>query len=148
MKRSEALISLSRDHHRVLGVAQRLRRSEDPEDAALFFLVFWEREGKRHFREEEEVLMPMWAALGTVDEEHAARLALEHRQIREAAIVLRSGRLTRERIEDLASVLDAHVRFEERELFCAIEEDLGPRGLDRLAEAVAAAEVDGCSTQS
>jgi hypothetical protein len=65
MKRSEALWSLSRDHHRALSVAQRMRRADDAAEGARAFLEFWKGHGEPHFRVEEEVLLPCWALLGT-----------------------------------------------------------------------------------
>ena len=141
MKRSEALRSLSRDHHQALAVAQDLRRTDDPQQAAARFRVFWDREGAHHFRVEEEVLLPTWAVLGTVDAESAARLAREHLELRALARTL-GPTPSIESARELGERLAAHVRFEERELFPMIETDLGPDGLQQLADAVAAAEAD------
>jgi hypothetical protein len=139
LKRSDALRSLSRDHHHALTVALELRRADDPILAASTFREFWNDEGALHFRVEEEVLLPMWELLGTVDADAAARLAREHRQLRAAAITL-GQEPSREVVQQLGEKLAAHVRFEERELFPLIEADLGEAGLGRLADAVETAE--------
>lgn len=138
MKRDEALRSLSRDHHRALVVAQSLRRARDPAEFAAFF----GEHGQRHFEIEEQVLLPLWSRLGTVDESAAARLASEHLAIRTHAVAL-SDRPTLEGVHALGEELAAHVRFEERQLFPAIEADLDEPSLATLARAVAAAEEDG-----
>jgi hypothetical protein len=140
LKRSEALRSLSRDHHQALAVAQRLRRAEDPEEAAAAFLDFWLSEGALHFRIEEEVLMPLWAFLGTVEPAAAQRLAQEHLQIRTAALGLQERKPSLPAVRELGTQLAAHVRFEERELFELIEQDLDATELERLAKAVTDAE--------
>ena len=57
-------------------------------EGAALFLKFWNDQGQAHFRVEEEVLMPSWALLGTVDETAAAQLAREHLEIRTAALAL------------------------------------------------------------
>lgn len=139
MKRSQALASLSRDHHQALSIAQRMRRAGDGAAGAALFLTFWAEDGQAHFRIEEEVLLPSWAALGTVDEAAAARLAREHLEIRTAALAL-AELPELERVRSLGGRLANHVRFEERKLFPLIERDLGPEDLKRLARAVAAAE--------
>ena len=139
MKRDEALRSLSRDHHRALVVAQRLRRADDAQAAAAEFGEFFEGKGQIHFGIEEQVLLPRWAELGSVDAAAAARLAAEHLSIRTHALELAAAP-TLEAAHALGEELDAHVRFEERELFPAIERDLDDRALTTLAEAVAAAE--------
>jgi hypothetical protein len=72
MTRHPALVPLSRDHHHALVIARRLRTAEehDAADAARAFLEHWGDEEKLHFRLEEEVLLPAYAAHGDV--EHAA----------------------------------------------------------------------------
>jgi hypothetical protein len=139
MKRSEALRSLSREHHQALTIAQELRRTDDPERAAARFHEFWRREGALHFRIEEEVLLPTWELLGTVDAEAAARLAREHLELRTAALAL-GDEPPLAAVRELGDNLAAHVRFEERELFPLIEADLGAAQLELLARAVAEAE--------
>lgn len=139
MKRSEALRSLSREHHQALSVGRDLRRADDPEPAAAKFLGFWEREGAEHFRIEEEILLPTWSLLGTVHPEAAARLSREHLQLRAAALALAEAP-SLAAVRQLGEELVAHVRFEERELFPMIEADLGGTELEQLARAVAEAE--------
>jgi len=139
MKRSEALRSLSRDHHQALVVAQHLRRADNPEEAVGQFHQFWKESGRLHFRVEEEVLLPWWALLGTVDGEAAARVAREHLSIRRAAMSL-DAETSLEQIHDLGEELEAHVRFEERELFPLLEANLDEEALTRLANTVTEAE--------
>ena len=58
MKRSEALKTLSHQHHQGLYAALKLKRAgpDTAADARRVFLDFYEREGARHFRAEEELL--------------------------------------------------------------------------------------------
>jgi hemerythrin-like domain-containing protein len=147
VKRSEALRSLSRDHHQALVIARDLRRAEDPPRAARHFLEFWKQHGELHFRVEEEVLLPCWALLGKVNADAAARVAREHLSIRRSAMALESGRVSLEQIHDLAEQLEAHVRFEERELFALLEADLDEDGLADLARVVSEAEASSTRPQ-
>jgi hemerythrin-like domain-containing protein len=140
VKRSEALASLSRDHHQALAVAVALRRATDADDARARFLEFWEREGAFHFRIEEEVLLPNWARMGSVDAAAAARLAQDHLEIRSAAVALTAEARSLTALHELGEKLSAHVRFEERELFPLIEADLSAPALEDLARVVAEAE--------
>jgi hemerythrin-like domain-containing protein len=139
-KRSGALQSLSRDHHQTLVIAQRLRRAEDPAKAGRQFLEFWKQSGEVHFRVEEEILLPCWALLGTVDGEAAARLAREHLGIRRAAMALERRSPSLEQVHRLGEELEVHVRFEERELFRLLEADLDEDGLTQVEKAVSDAE--------
>jgi len=140
LKRAEALRSLSRDHHKALLVAQRLRRADNAAEATHAFLEFWKAHGQRHFRVEEEVLLPCWALLGDIDEHAASQLSSEHLSIRSAALAIESTAPSLGQLHELGALLAAHVRFEERRLFALIEEDLGDEQLSRLARAVSEAE--------
>jgi hemerythrin-like domain-containing protein len=142
VKRSEALQSLSRDHQHALAVALKLTRAEDAEDAARAFLAFWRTEGRKHFRVEEEVLLPGWFRLGAVDEAGIARLGREHLEIRAAALAM-AEQPDLDEVRALGRRLTDHVRFEERELFELIERDLGEKKLQQLAQAVLEAEGGG-----
>jgi hypothetical protein len=66
MKRHPALVPLSRDHHHALVIARRLRQATEQtaDDAARAFLAHWHDEERHHFRLEEEVLLPAYAARG------------------------------------------------------------------------------------
>lgn len=141
MKRSEALTPLSHDHHQGLVVAQRLRRAESVDGpAADDFRRFWPEHGGPHFRIEEEVLLPFWQMLGNVDPAHVARVAQEHLAIRTLALKVEAGEAALADLQQLGELLQAHIRYEERELFPLIEADLDAAAQARLGAAVQRAE--------
>jgi hemerythrin-like domain-containing protein len=140
MKRAAALQPLSREHLGALLVAKRLRSADDAEGAAQDFLDFWKRDGQRHFRIEEEVLLLGWAAYGELDEAGVARMLDEHLRIRREVLRLQDGAVSLDRLRQLGSLLHDHVRFEERQLFVAAESSLEAAALDRLAMAIETAE--------
>lgn len=140
MKRAEALQPLSRDHLKSLLAAKRLRNATDAAVAGQDFLAFWESEGRRHFRVEEEVLLPGWALHRPVDRVAVARMLEEHLAIRRAALRAAGAEASLEELRDLGRLLDDHVRFEERELFPMVEQALEPDDLARLAIAIERAE--------
>jgi hemerythrin-like domain-containing protein len=140
MKRVEALQPLSRDHLKALLAAKRLRNAADASAASRDFLEFWDGEGQRHFRVEEEVLLPGWALKSPVDRVAVVRMLEEHLAIRRGALRAVAAEATIEELRDLGQLLDDHVRFEERELFPMIEEALDPDSLRRLATAIRHAE--------
>ena len=138
MKRSAALTPLSHDHQHALDAALRLRRAEPGtvDDAIAYFRDFFQREGRRHFAIEEQLVLP---ALPTGDPEWDAgvrRVQEDHAAIRAAAGEVQ----TVEAARALGARLNDHVRFEERTLFAIVERRLGPADLDRLGAAVAEAE--------
>jgi hemerythrin-like domain-containing protein len=140
MKRAEALQPLSRDHLKSLLTAKRMRNAPDAATAGRDFLEFWEAEGRRHFRVEEEVLLPGWALHCAVDRVAVARMLEEHLKIRRGALRAAAAKASIEELAELGQLLDDHVRFEERELFPMIEAALAPADLSRLAIAIERAE--------
>jgi hypothetical protein len=142
MKRAEALQPLSREHLAALLAARKLRAADDVASATAEFLAFWNPHGSRHFRIEEEVLLPGWAAYGEVDHDGVARMLEEHLAIRREVVRLQAGELSIAEIHQLGDLLHDHVRFEERVLFVAAEEALDAASLARLATAIEAAEAE------
>lgn len=146
MKRSPELSPLSRDHHKALAVALRLRRAEDVDAAktAALFFDYWRDHGAHHFRIEEEILLPGWVDGDPVpDRALAARVAEEHLEIRIAVRRLERGDSSRKALRELGGLLERHVRFEERELFPRIEAGLDPRTIVALGEQIDCAERAG-----
>jgi hemerythrin-like domain-containing protein len=143
MKRHPALVPLSRDHHHALVLARRLKQAtgEGASDAARAFLAQWEEEEREHFRVEEEILLPAYAAYGDLDQPAVVRALLDHVLIRRDA-----GRLgdapSLEVLHELGARLAAHVELEERELFPLIERALPEDALIALGEALRRAEAN------
>lgn len=141
MKRDPALQGLSRDHHQALFVAQGLRRAEEVGAAAQRFLEFWHEHGRLHFEVEENVLFPAWAeAASGYDEAMVVRALTDHHHIRLYARRIAGGRAGLDELRDLGERLAAHVRFEEREMFPAIESSLSADELAELAAELERAE--------
>jgi quercetin dioxygenase-like cupin family protein len=144
MKRHQALIPLSHDHHEALVEARRLRRGAEAPDAkaaVTAFLRFFATSAVPHFREEEELLFPHVAGV-EVAHELVVQALLEHQHLHAAASELRDlvagdsdDRDLAGPMRDLATMLEAHVRFEERRLFPLIEELLSDEALSSLATA-------------
>jgi hemerythrin-like domain-containing protein len=142
VKRSDALASLSRDHHHALVVAQRLRRATDATaaDARAAFLAFWTEHGRLHFRLEEELLFPAYAGHGDPHDPLVLRALGEHAMIRHRADALVSATSADPGVLALLGAeLAAHVRLEEREVFPLVERVMSERELDALARALESA---------
>jgi mannose-6-phosphate isomerase-like protein (cupin superfamily) len=124
MKRRPGLIALSHDHHHALVAARRLRKAAGDPAASAAFLRFFADESVRHFRDEEECLFPLVA---DADEARPllVRALLDHQRLHALAARLAGGEAAT--AGDLAELLEAHVRFEERTLFPMIERLLGDR---------------------
>jgi hypothetical protein len=141
VKRAAELHGLSHDHHQALHWALQLKRSESASEPAQPFLDFWHGHAGEHFRVEEEVLLPGWAQLsGSFDESMATRVLGEHLALRTEVLRLAAGELDLEARRALGEALERHVRFEERELFPAIEAGLDQAALAELGARLAEAE--------
>lgn len=138
MKRDPALIGLSHDHHHALSRARKLRRAAiaDPAEArteALAFHAFFDGETARHFEQEEQFVFPL---LGSAHP-YTQRALDDHRRIRALVAALaaetESGTVTAEHLVELASALEVHIRFEERELFAEVQRRADPSALERVS---------------
>jgi len=143
MKRHPSLRQFSDDHHRGLVNARRLRRAASREggssvDAARDFLDFWQRYTSRHFRKEEEVLLPVLACYGVdLGERPILQMLTQHARIRGLAMQLsdelEQGEIREDTLRNLGEQLEAHIRLEERDVFPLIEETLPERALQEVA---------------
>jgi hemerythrin-like domain-containing protein len=135
MKRHPALAPLSRDHHHALVLAQRLRRAgaQDAADAAAAFLEHWMEEERLHFRLEEEVLLPAYAAYGDPDHPAIVRTLVDHVRIRRDVERL-AGAVDTDLLHEIGARLADHVRLEENELFPLVEQTLPEPALIGLGE--------------
>jgi hypothetical protein len=120
VKRHASLLKLSREHHVALVLAQRIANASDK--AAIAGLMeevpaIFRRELDPHFRTEETALLPLLERAG---ENAVARRTLEeHRLLRGLAARVANG--DQASLKPFGNALSAHVRFEERELFAAVE---------------------------
>lgn len=117
MKRAQALVPLSREHHEALVLARRACEPERPhaEPAALRLHVLrrWHDHFEPHFATEEQVLLPALAAAGANDD--VQRALREHATLRAHVERLREGHLAA--LPAWGTALHEHVKWEERHLF-------------------------------
>ena len=140
MKRAEELHPLSHDHHRALYAAMLMGRATEVEPARTEALAFWQEKGLAHLALEERVLLPGWTSRDPGHEpELAERVMREHHELRIGFRALESGPESIEAMNELGRDLERHVRFEERELFPAIESSLGADALADLGAEIAEA---------
>lgn len=130
MKRSEHLEPLSHDHYEGLTVAARIRKGlrneSPPNEIAAYVANFWEEHLSTHFELEEELLLPLMSEMQAL----ADRMLDEHRKIETLVTGARETENdVRSTLEELSDMMKAHIRFEERTLFPAIEEKATPEAL-------------------
>lgn len=147
MKRHESLHPLSQHHHHALVQSLEMRRAQQlppgEREAALRrvaqkFLRFWEKAGKTHFREEEEILLPAYARHVPLEQDvDVVRMLADHAFIRALVEDLRAALDSKQPVENplsaLAHRLHDHVRLEENHIFPRIEQTLTEDELRALA---------------
>ena len=125
MKRSKHLEPLSHDHYEGLVIAGRLQKGlskqAPPDVMAAYVVHFWKTHLAHHFQQEETYLVPLLEESSST-EELAERMVKEHQRIRE--LVTRAeedASSSAQPLAELSRLMKAHIRFEEREVFPALE---------------------------
>jgi iron-sulfur cluster repair protein YtfE (RIC family) len=147
LDRHPSLQPFSRDHHVGLVHAAHLLQSAEPaatpdqRRAALSeLLAGWDQQMRAHFDEEEQLLPPLMTQADT------RRLNEEHTAIR--ALISTARKLVEPFADDpdpnwvrrLGQLYHDHIRWEERQLFPAIEAAAGSAQLATLGQKTAAIE--------
>lgn len=134
LKRTEAIVPLSRDHHHGLlfawKIKQGARYGAAPERMAPYVAYFWEAHLAPHFREEEEILFRP-----AVENNLVQQALEEHIAIRDLAAAGASATETAPLLA-LADAVKAHIRFEERTLFPFLENHYSTTTLREIGAAL------------
>lgn len=141
MKRHPALTDLARDHFHALACSQTIRKARDPEElrrAGEALVKLWNDDLIHHFREEEEVLLPILSRHGPLlRDERLRQMVEDHAVLRDGCRRLRSrlaGDIdSGELIRELGARLEAHARLEDREIFGLLEATLSDEELTEVA---------------
>jgi hypothetical protein len=133
IKRSKHILQLSKDHHFTLlfswKIRQGLKYGADTERIRKYVQYFWQRDMQDHFREEEEILF------AAVKDAKVQKALDDHSQIKEQVEhVLKASSVedATKQLSLLADTVDAHVRYEERELFPHLERMLTEAQLENI----------------
>jgi hemerythrin-like domain-containing protein len=132
MKRHQSLYPLSHDHHHALVQALTLDKAGTGGDQAVIreaaarFADFWESGLQRHFAQEEQIVLPLLAKYKAADAAEIRETLDQHSAIAKLIGVLNEKLMRPETIEasllsNLAESLRRHIRYEEGELFPAVE---------------------------
>jgi hypothetical protein len=129
LKRNPSLRELSRDHHSGLLLCWKIRTGLDKnietERIKKYADHFFATNLEPHFQLEEKILYPL---LG--DEPMVKKALDEHAALRS----LFKKEADPETLKQITLILNAHIRFEEREMFNRLQETVDER---KLAEALA-----------
>jgi hemerythrin-like domain-containing protein len=132
MKRHQSLYPLSHDHHQALVQALNLDKAgaggdqAGLQEASARFADFWRSELQRHFAQEEHIVLPLLAKYKAADAAEIRDTLEQHSTIARLIGELNENLARQESIEaslltNLADSLRRHIRYEESELFPAVE---------------------------
>ncbi|HLS66747.1 MAG TPA: hemerythrin domain-containing protein [Pseudogracilibacillus sp.] len=139
MKRHTVLQPLSRHHMEALYLGVKLRRAGTEkstltkEELIHEVKSFWNPNGERHFREEEEILLPTYAKYGDIEQKLIVDMLLEHVRIRSLVKTITTETVDVETLHTLGELLETHIRKEERIIFPMIEKALPEDVLQEMA---------------
>lgn len=142
MKRHEALQDLARDHFHALACAQKIRKAETAEQleaASNALLKLWKDDLVYHFREEEEVLLPVLSRHISPTEDPDVRLMLDqHARLRAGMKKLQDlveqDETDEEFVRSLGQLLNDHARLEDRIIFGRLESLFSEKDLQDVAD--------------
>ena len=137
LKRHPALVPLSKDHHFGLLLCWKIRtgvkKEVAPDRIARYVSYFFENHLKRHFEEEEQHIFTLLPE--TNDKRKKAER--QHRKLgrlaQKLSLVPEKTDVTLGQIEE---ELEAHIRFEERELFPYLQGSMEESELEQLKQTI------------
>lgn len=139
MERHKSLISLSSDHQHGLVIARKLKYGYKPsssneekldkDDKKEIVLKFTDEYLHKHFRHEEDIIAPFLP-----DNELIKKMIDEHIKLYELIYIIEVRDPDDELLNHFGEKLEAHIRFEERELFPMLQETLSEEQLDEIGK--------------
>lgn len=133
IQRHSSIAQFSREHHfgLLLGykIKQGLRYEVTPERIRAYILYAFDKEIMHHFEEEERVLFP---ALPGNNELIVTALE-QHTAIRNLLINISSDKFEKDQLSEMAALIEEHIRFEERQLFNYLQDNLEEATLNEIS---------------
>ena len=138
IKRNPALVEFSKDHHFGLLLVWKIRQGQrtgiPPVRIANYVSVFYEEDLAQHFADEEKYLFSKLPA----ENPQRRRAEKEHAEVRALISSIREDPFGHHWLKEFANLLEAHIRFEERELFNQLQASMSQEELLQLLKEVPA----------
>lgn len=133
LKRHQAIVSFSRDHHfgllLVWKIRQGLNKAITAERISNYVLFFFKEDIEKHFREEEQLLF----CILPVDDVLRKQGETDHQTIYRLIAAIEEKKDDTSLLSQLADELEKHIRFEERELFNHLQNNSRADDLEAIA---------------
>ncbi len=134
LKRHQAIVSFSRDHHfgllLVWKIRQGLGKAIGVERISNYVLFFFNNDLEKHFKEEEQLLFCKLPAEDLLRK----RAEADHQAIYMLMASIAQKKNDISLLHQLANDLEKHIRFEERELFNHLQETISTEDLEEIAK--------------
>ncbi len=132
-KRHQAIGSFSKDHHfgllLVWKIRQGLGKSVNPERISNYVTFFFKEDLEKHFTEEEQLLFSELPA----DDVLRKQAESDHQAIYKLVTAIEKKKDDAVLLNNLADELEKHIRFEERELFNHLQDNIKADDLEAIA---------------
>lgn len=132
IKREPSLVRFSREHHHglllVWKIREGLRRKIDAARIIDYASKFFSAELEPHFADEEQNLLPFLPP----EDELRVRTETEHKKLRSVIRELEAANSVDRKLNELAQLLEEHIRFEERILFNHLQSILSKEQLSKI----------------
>jgi iron-sulfur cluster repair protein YtfE (RIC family) len=133
IKRRQALVSFSKDHHfgllLVWKIRQGLQKAVSAERISNYVLFSFKEDLEKHFKDEEQLLfckLPVDDVLRKQAEE-------DHQAICNLVAAIAEKKDDANLLIQFANALEKHIRFEERELFNHLQNKIAADELEKIA---------------
>ncbi len=136
IKRNAHIVKLSRDHHASLlfcwKIRQGIKYHVALERLIKYIQYFWQHHFSIHFKEEEQFLF------APIKDEVVRKAIDEHQKIETFIenISLPGTENQKERMLEIAEMVNDHVRYEERILFPHLEKKLSDQQLEKIGREI------------
>lgn len=131
IKRNKSLVALSKEHHFGLLASWKIRRGFDlkvaPKRIADFVVNFWETHLDSHFDAEEQLLF------NVIKHELIEEALKQHVELRSLVKSI-STEGTPEQLTNFGDLLEKHIRFEERQVFKMLQQELPEEQLNEIGK--------------
>jgi iron-sulfur cluster repair protein YtfE (RIC family) len=134
LKRHQALVSFSKDHHFALlliwKIKQGLAKAVSAERISDYVLSFFKEDLQQHFTEEEQLLfckLPM-------DDVLRKQAETEHKNTYQLVTSIQQNPDDIGLLQQFADTLEKHIRFEERTLFNHLQDKIGMEELENILQ--------------
>ena len=133
IKRHQALVSFSKEHHfgllLVWKIRQGLRNAVSAERIGKYVLFFFNEDLKTHFKEEEQLLFSKLPVNDTLRLQAEA----EHKEVYRLIEAISETTKDEHLLRQFADMLEKHIRFEERILFNHLQSHIAAEEFEEIS---------------